>query len=291
MKKNFLIIATILFIIVSCKNKTTEQNDISNSDSTATQSLIPSLPEGKDSSYIKDTIDFGYPIESDIKLSLDEILTKHFLAIGQDKINKVQTKIITGKTLAGGKSVKFKNIFKRPNKSYAEVDYGEHVFYQGYDGEKGWRLYTLESEVPLYVYGEQLQAIKDQSKFDNPLSEYKEKGLKLELYGMSEIEGKSVYRIKMVNKGINILYFFIDAQDFKLVKALTRITYTNQESDYETLFSNYKMVDEILMAFQIEEIVNNQYYSRTIIENVEFDAAVDDDIFKMPESEVDQEVP
>ena len=289
MKRYILVIAAFIFLFYSCKNKTRQEEQAASSDTTkVSQPFIPSLPEGKDSSYITDTVDFGAPLKDKSNFNLQQILTKHLNAMGQARLKKIQTKIITGRTYAGGQIVTYKNIFKRPNKSYVEVDYGESKLYQGFDGEKAWRLYTLESDIPLYVYDDQLNSIKDQSEFDDILLTYKGKGLKLEPYGMAEVNGQKVYRIRLINEGMSETYFFIDATDYKLVKSLTRITYLNNESDYETIFKDYKKVDGIMVAFQVEEIVNNQSYSRILIDNIEFDRKVDDRIFIKPETAPEQ---
>ena len=237
MKKIFLFLVLISIFTLSCKNKKEEEKqEIPKDTAKITEPFIPSLPEGQDSSYITDTADYGQNVKQDTNFNLQQILSKYLNAMGMAKFRKIQTKIMYGKTYAGGRVVTFKNIYKRPDKSYAFVDYGDKKLYQGYNGEKGWRLYTPESDVPLYVYDDQLKAIKDQSEFDDILVTYKNKGYKLVPFGTAQFEGKKVYRLKMINEGMSETYFFIDARDYKLLKTLTKITYINNEGDYETIY-------------------------------------------------------
>ncbi len=281
--RNIIILSflILLFLGVSCNNKSAEKS--TDEDTLSAQPFVPALPDNKDSTFISDTTDFGNTISNDTNFDIHTILDKHFESIGQDKLNKMETVVIEGKTFAGGKKIPFKNIFKRPNKSYAEVNYGEHQLYQGFNGEKAWRHYTAESHAALDVYGHQLEAIKDQAEFDNPLYTYDEKGFDLKALGIAEVEGREVYRIKMINPDKSITFFFIDKDNFTLVKVLTRIVKLNNESDHEVYYRDYRKIDGVMMAFEIDNITNNQEYSRIIMDKVDFNKTIPDDIFEKPE--------
>ena len=71
---------------------------------------------------------------------LQSILDKHFKAIGQEKVLKVQTQVSTGKILQMGMEIPFKSITKRPGKAYMEMDLQGTKVVTAFDGVKGWAI-------------------------------------------------------------------------------------------------------------------------------------------------------
>ena len=68
----------------------------------------------------------------------DEILSKHFKAVGQKKLENVESIKMMGSTQTQGQEFKFTMYLKEPNKIRNEVPMQGQKMIQAFDGENGW---------------------------------------------------------------------------------------------------------------------------------------------------------
>ena len=215
--------------------------------------------------------------------NLDEILDNYFETIGQENLTDVKTMYIKGKSAQMGMETDFNIKQKRPNKFRLEVDIQGTPMIQAYDGETAWMTmpWTGSTE-PQELSGIQLKGMKEQSDFDGSLYNYDKKGYTAEYMGTEEVEGTEAHKIKLEKDG-DISYYFIDAENFVIIKMINKTKVDESVVESETYFSNYKEVNGIIIPHSIEQRSNGQSVSQVTIEEIEFDVEIDDSIFPMPE--------
>ena len=118
---------------------------------------------------------------------LQQILDKHFKAIGQEKILNVQTVVSYGTLEQMGMQIPFKTITKRPGKAYLEMNIQGSKMISAFDGANGWAVQPLMgSTEPVDLVGDELRPMKEMADLDGNLWNYSEKGHQLELLGKEE---------------------------------------------------------------------------------------------------------
>jgi outer membrane lipoprotein-sorting protein len=221
--------------------------------------------------------------------TLDEILNTMFETIGQDKLVEINSMQFKGKSAQMGMETPFNIIQQRPDKFRLEVEIQGAQMIQAYDGEKAWMTmpWTGSTE-PQELSGIQLKSIEAQSDFDGILYHYADKGYTAKLIGTEEVEGTETFKIKL-EKEDDITYYFIDAENFVIIKLTNLVKVNESVIESETYFSNYKEVNGIIMPFGMEQRSNGQSQSLVTIEEIEFDVEVDESIFGMPEKTIPAE--
>lgn len=214
---------------------------------------------------------------------LDIILSAHYKAAAQEKMEKVETIITSGKnvyTMAGIES-SFMMYQGRPNKIRVQGEFQGSRVIQTFNGKKGW-MYAPAMGIPepKEMKGEELETILNQSEFENPLWNYKEKGNTLDLMGSSE-DG-SADHIKLTTKGGNELNFFIDKKSH-LIRSIKSIQVMGgSETEIEVVLKDYKNVKGIPVAQYVVTKMNGEVLTTIEIEKVEFNKKIDPALFEKP---------
>lgn len=223
---------------------------------------------------------------------LNEVLQSYFETIGQEKFIEHQTLMVKGKSIQQGMETDFTMFQMQPNRIRIEVDIQGTLMVQAFNGQKAW--YTAPwtgTTDPIEMTGFQLQSMKRQADFDGMLYNYEEKGYTTELIGTEDMEGTQIYKIKQTDEEGNLFYHFIDAENYVLLKMNTTLNVDDSQVDSETLFSNYKEKDGMILPYSMETRMNGQTISQINMEEYIFDEKIDDSIFVMPEKEEPKEEP
>lgn len=218
--------------------------------------------------------------------SLDEILNNHFETINQQKLLTVNTVVATGKAVQMGMELPFTQIQKRPAKTYLEVEIQNMKLIQAFDGENGWTIepWTGSSD-PRDMGGQELKNIKQQANMDGDLYDWKAKGYELELVGKEELEGSDVFNLKLTKNDGDIYNYFIDAEAFVILKLKSRVNVEGNMIETETILSNYKPVEGVIIPHSSEMKFNGQTMMQLVIEKIEINSEIEDSKFIKPVKE------
>ncbi len=214
---------------------------------------------------------------------LDRILDAHFKAAAQEKMEKVETIITSGKnvyTMAGIES-SFKMYQGRPNNIRVQGEFQGSKVIQTFNGQTGW-MYAPAMGIPepKEMKDEEIEPILNQSEFENPLWNYKEKGETLDLMGSSE-DG-SADHLKLTTKDGNELNFYIDKKSH-LIRSIKSIQVIGgSETEIEVVLKDYKNVKGIPVAQYVVTKMNGEVVTTIEIEKVEFNKKIDPALFEKP---------
>jgi outer membrane lipoprotein-sorting protein len=213
----------------------------------------------------------------------DEILDKVYAARGGvDKIKAIRTQRVSGTISFGpGAEGPFRVQFERPGKMHMEINIAGQAVVRVYDGKSaGWVINPFSPNKGVQPMGaEELRGISDESDFDGPLLDYQSKGNHIEFAGKDSIDGNQVVKIKLTNKNGEVRTYFFDASTYFLVKWEGQRHADNQDLNVETFFRDYRDVNGLKFAFEIDSdspgVAQQQKITLDKIElNVPIDAAL-----------------
>jgi outer membrane lipoprotein-sorting protein len=217
---------------------------------------------------------------------LDEILERYFSALGQDKLNQVNTMITHGTSVNYGLENKFILTQKRPDKIRLEVEIQGMKYIQVYDGKSGWSINPFSgSSEPQDMSDIELKEIMERADMDGYLYNWKKKGHGVELIGKEDMEGTEVYKLKMTKKDGDVTFYFIDTDTFILLKMTNRIKVGESEIESDSYLSNYKYYEGVLLPFSIEIRQNGQLVGQLTMDEITVNTPVDDALFIKPVKE------
>jgi len=223
---------------------------------------------------------------------LDEVLQQYFETIGQDKLVTVQTMTMKGKSVQMGMETPFTTIVKRPDKFRLEVDIQGQMMVQAFDGEKGWLVApwtgtTDAQQIP----AEQTRFLKWQAEIDGFLYNYKERDLTTELIGKEDLEGTEVYKIKQINPEGDVFTYYMDTENFVILKTEIATRLMGNEIKQEAFNSNFREVDGMIFPFSIENKTQGQVANQVVVDTIIFNQQVNDSLFIMPVKKVPEAEP
>ncbi|NOX84510.1 MAG: outer membrane lipoprotein-sorting protein [Chlorobi bacterium] len=218
-------------------------------------------------------------------LSLDEILNNYYEVMGLDKLSEVKSIEIKGKSFNQGMEYDFTMTLVPPSRFRIEVPIQGQKMVQVYNQGEAWMIApwtgTLE---PKDITGDQLKGMKKQADIAGELYNWKEKGNKVELLGKEDLEGSDTYKIKLTDKNGDETIYYIDAENFVILKTENTITMRGEPIKTESSLSDYKPVEEgIIMAYSHADSYNGQVVNTLTIDTVILNPEVDLSIFEKPE--------
>jgi hypothetical protein len=216
--------------------------------------------------------------------SVDEILAEHFAVIGQEKLLETETFSTKGKIIQGQFEIPFTSYHRRPMSFKSEASFQGMEIITAYDGETGWSINPFAGNSdPQPMTEEQIDRISLQADYDGALYNYKEKDYKVEFAGTEELDDIEVYLIKLTRSNGDVITYYIDSENYVMLKTKSKMIIQDVEEELETIFSNYKYTDEILNVYSIETQRDGQTVMQMIFDEVTYNVDIDDSIFEMPE--------
>jgi outer membrane lipoprotein-sorting protein len=217
----------------------------------------------------------------------DEIVSKVLAARGgAAKIKAVRSQRISGTIdFGGGVQGPFVVELERPGKMHIEVTIQGQTLVRSYDGKStGWIINPFsQSKGVEPMSAEDLSNIADESDFDGPLVDYKEKGNRVEVAGKEDVEGKPAYRLKLTSKKGETRSYLFDAASYHLVRWEGTRKVGDKEVQWESLFRDYRDVNGLQFAFEIDSDAPGTEQSQKIIaEKIEVDPQLDESRFGKP---------
>ncbi len=216
--------------------------------------------------------------------TVDEIVAKANQAKGGDKWKTIQSTRMTARINLQGMEMPMTIVSRRPNlmRQDITVPMQNVTIVQGFDGQKGWMVNPMVGAEATELPAAATEAMKDQAEFDGPLMDYKAKGNTVELVGTEAVGGAKAYHLKITKKSGQVQHLFIDVARGVEVKSISEVDMGAGVTRVETELSDYRTVDGILVPFTMRVTGGPAGAVSMTVDKVEFNVAVDDAIFKMP---------
>lgn len=112
-----------------------------------------------------------------------------------------------------------------------------------YDGKTGWKIEPWNGKKdPESLGEEEMKSILEDSDFDGPLVNYKQKGNKVEFVGMDQFEGTDTFKLKVTLANGDVYFYYLDTDYYVPIKVDTKRVIRGAEREYETALGDYKEV-------------------------------------------------
>jgi outer membrane lipoprotein-sorting protein len=218
--------------------------------------------------------------------TVDEIVAKNLQAKGgAEKWKSVNSVKMTGRITLQGAELPLTVYAKRPNLNRQEIMLQDKRVVQAFDGTSAWVINPMMGgEEARELPKPAAETMRHSADFDGALIDYKQKGHTVELVGREKMDGKEVYHLKVTMKGGDVQqHYYIDAASGIELKTSTDVDLgTGQKQPLVTEMSDYKQVDGIMIPHTVKQLLDGKPVVQMTIEKVEFNAPIDDGLFRMP---------
>ncbi|HKW57022.1 MAG TPA: hypothetical protein VJN42_06650 [Candidatus Acidoferrum sp.] len=217
----------------------------------------------------------------------DEIVAKALNARGGlERVKAVRSERLTG-TIYFGPDLygPFVAEFKRPGKMHNEVTIQSKTVARTFNGkDSGWIVNPFAGkESPEPMSAGDLKQVVGEADFDGPFVDSKAKGNVISLAGVSKVESRDAYRLKVTHKDGQVSYYFFDTESFLLAKWTGSDNMNGQTMTRETLFHDYRDVNGLKFAFElVSSSPDVDATQRIVVAKVELDPQLDESHFDKP---------
>jgi len=213
----------------------------------------------------------------------DEIVAKYVSKIGgMPKIEAIKTLKKTGKfTGGGGFEAKVVEENKRPDLVRQEFVLQGMTGITAYDGKTGWKIDPFQGKKDVEPLGEEeMKQILEDSDFDGPLVNAKQKGNTIELVGTEPVEGTDAFKLKVTLKNGDVQYYYIDTEDFVPIKIEKKRMIRGAERESETSLGDYKEVAGVYFPHSLEQgQKGSSNRAKIVYDKMEANVPMDDTLF------------
>ena len=227
------------------------------------------------------------------ELPLQEVLENYYQAIGgEDAWLEVESLKMTGTMQMGpGMEAPFTVYSLRPDKQRLEFTFQGMTGIQAINGDKAWMFMPFMGKTEPEVMPDELaKQMKDQLDIEGALIDWVSKGHQLDMLGVGQAQGTDAYKIKATLASGTEQVYYLDAEAFVPFMMEDTRTFQGNEVETETIFSDFKEVNGLMLAHSIESRPKGQPGGQVItIEAIEVDTDLSDVKFDMPESSSDAE--
>jgi len=218
--------------------------------------------------------------------TVDEIVAKNLQAKGgAEKWQALNSVKMTGKITVQGQALPLLVHAKRPNLQRQEISIPDGKIVQAFDGTTAWIVNPMMGDpTPQAMPANAAELMKNSANFDGALINYKSKGNTIDFVGKEKLAEKDVYHLKVTMKGGQVQHYFLDAETGLEIKTSAEVEMGMGpgKQTLETEMSNYKPIDGIMVPHTVKQFVNGKPTVEMTVTAVEFNAPVDDALFRMP---------
>ncbi len=207
----------------------------------------------------------------------DEVITKYLTAKGgADNLRKIETLVMKGNLNINGLQIPV--TMKMVNNGGMRVDFTFNGMsgFQIITKDAGWDFNPFSGQTkPEPLTAEDVKSKQDALDIRDDLLDYASKGTSVEYLGIEDVEGTECHKLLLTLSGGKQKTYFIDADGFMLVKSSEKTTVNGQETESNTMYSNYKMVGDIMFAHNIASDMGP-----IEMESIEINTPIDNSAFK-----------
>lgn len=224
-----------------------------------------------------------------------EVVNKYIENIGgEEALRKIKNVKMTAKVDAQGMVIPLEMYNMTDGKMMVKFEFqGKEMVQQAFDGETSWGVNFMTQKAEK-ADAEQTENTKRESKdFPEAFLDYEKKGYKIELMGKETIEGVECFKIKFTKKPLladgveveNVQYYYFDTENYVPIVMEAEIKSGQMKGSIsQTVFSNYTEVEGVYFPFSINSRLKDGEGQPVTIEKVEVNVAIDEAMFKFPET-------
>ncbi len=211
------------------------------------------------------------------EITAEQIVEKYLEAVGgKEKLQSVKDLYVEMKGKIMNFDITLTIAQKEPNKFYSNMDAGVMQQITKFDGKKGVSTAMGQTKE---MDEKEIEAMKARAEIF-PLANYEKNGLKLELAGVENVNGKNAYKIKITfPNGDKKTYYFDKETGLKIKETELKETPQGQMT-FATELGEYKDFGGIKYPTKISQSVGGQLIELEV-KSVKINSGLSDDLFKV----------
>jgi outer membrane lipoprotein-sorting protein len=215
--------------------------------------------------------------------TVDELVAKNIQAKGGEQTIKgiqsiKQTASMAMMGMPDGTEISLTTYAKRPNLMRQEMNMAGQQIVMAFDGTTVWTINPMMgSTSPMPLTGPEGDMLKEQASFDGPLMDYKSRGTTVTLVGTETVGGRQMHHLKVTSKAGVSQEVYLDAA----TGLEARVVLQMPQGEMVQELGDYRDVGGMKVPFSIRIFQMGQQVGEMKITNVEFNAPMDDALFKM----------
>ncbi|MGB7297449.1 MAG: outer membrane lipoprotein-sorting protein [Candidatus Aminicenantales bacterium] len=170
---------------------------------------------------------------------------------------------------------------KEPNKMRMDIEVMGMLITQAFDGEIAWMINPqtgATEQMPENMTAE----LKRQALGNEALLNPEKWGIKYDFTGKEKIDGKEYLVLTQTTADGHVTSMYIDPATYLTYKTKGKtIGQSGEEVMAESVLSDYKKVDGLLVAHSMTTFQDGQEFMRMTITKVAFNAGLEDSLFQM----------
>ena len=173
---------------------------------------------------------------------------------------------------------------KRPDKMCFEFEFDGETAVQCADGRTGWKLLPfLGREAPELMTDAEFRETADSAEPYGPLYDYAARGSEVEFVGQEIFNGRDTFKLKVTQARGGERWLYLDAETALEVKLETTRTVSGRERKVETLYSEWREVEGLLIAHRQDTRTEGDEKSHFLtVDSVTVNPPLEDSRFRMP---------
>ena len=206
--------------------------------------------------------------------TLDQVLQGYYATLGGiEKIHATKTRRVEGHFEGLPTAVSYIQTNERPNHYWLLTINGPERRLKVFDGKEGWEVLAVGPRRRLLP--EEITELE--VDFDGPLVDPKAKGHQLDFQGMAPLGYGRAYKVRAALAGGETRTLWFDAQNFHLVKQLTRRPAPGSNwVETETVFSDFRDVEGRSVPFKVSVATpGSAPRFSVVVDSMKFDAPVE----------------
>lgn len=212
--------------------------------------------------------------------TVDEIVARHYESKGgREHWQSIRTQRLTGTVYAQGIEIAMVFLSKRPNLGRQELTLdipgqGPMGIVNVFDGTKAWTINPMLGPAAQEVTGPEAAAMREQSQFDTPLLDYRDRGHSIRLAGTEDIDGRRAHHLEIARSNEPTVHFYVDAE----TGAELRIETEGPVPSVVDL-SDHRTVDGVIVPHRIRVRQGATPAAEVVLTSVEFNVPIGEDAF------------
>jgi hypothetical protein len=216
--------------------------------------------------------------------TVDEIIAKTVDALGgKEKINSITSVYMENAVEVMGNEAPSTTVILNGKGAKTKSDFNGQTMVQCYTDKGGWMINPMAgSNDATAMPDDQYKAGKSQIFVGDPFMDYAAKGNKVELLGKDKLQDADVYKIKVTTADNMSTTYFIDANTYYVIQAITSVEMMGQKMEVTSKLSDYEKTDFGYVLPKTNSVSYGEQFSLVIkLKKVAFNQPVDPKIFEL----------
>ncbi|MCW5908435.1 MAG: hypothetical protein KIS94_11290 [Chitinophagales bacterium] len=190
----------------------------------------------------------------------DDIINKHIAATGgAEKWGKVHSLKCLGHYVMGPgmlPPVSEIKLTKPFSGYYSDFSWQGMTNKQAMRADSGWTYNPFSGKRETDPMSAQdIRSTKLEADPQGLLFNYKQKGYTVEYLGTDDMDGTDVFKLRLTTKEGDMVYYFLDAETYNILKTVRRMKLKDKETKSSTVYSDFRQTDYgVILPFSAQGV-------------------------------------